>query len=112
MKSRIGAAAVLSAAGWLAMLPATAQTGPATEEAIRAALAQWTADFNARDTSRICDLFAPDLVYDYRGFPERDFKAMCSQLHRALGDPSKRLAYTFDIKEIIVFGSPAKAPRK
>ena len=32
---------------------------------------------------------------------------MCSALHRALGDPSKTLTYSFDIKEIIVSGDMA-----
>lgn len=106
-KSRVGAAAALLAAGWLAASPAVAQSDSAGERAIRDALAQWTADFNARDSSRICDLFAPDLRYDFRGTPERDFKAMCDQLHRALADPSKKLTYSFDIKEVIVSGDIA-----
>lgn len=103
-RSRIVA---LWAAGWLALSPAAAQSDAAAERAIRDALAQWTADFNARDASRICDLFAPDLIYDFRGTPERDFKAMCDQLHRALADSSKTLTYSFDIKEIIVSGDIA-----
>ncbi len=80
----------------------TAMADTAAEKAIRDALTRWTADFNARDASRICDLFAPDLRYDFRGQPERDFAAMCSGLKRALADQSKTLTYSFDIKEIIV----------
>jgi len=85
--------------------PAMADT--TAERAIRDALTRWTADFNARDASRICDLFAPDLRYDFRGTPERDYNAMCSALQRALGDRSKTLTYSFDIKEIIVAGDMA-----
>jgi uncharacterized protein (TIGR02246 family) len=106
-KSKVGAAAALLAGAWLAVSPVAAQSDSTAEKAIRDALAQWTADFNARDASRICDLFAPDLVYDFRGTPERDFQAMCSQLRRALADPSKKLTYSFDIKEIIVSGDIA-----
>lgn len=96
-------------ATWLvaALASASAQSDAAAEKAIRDALSQWTADFNARDASRICDLFSPDLVYDFRGAPERDFKAMCGQLNRALADKSKTLTYSFDIKEIIVSGDIA-----
>ena len=79
----------------------------AAEKAIRDALTRWTADFNARDAARICDLFAPDLRYDFRGTPERDYNAMCGALKRALGDRSKTLTYSFDIKEIIVSGDMA-----
>ena len=65
-------------------------------------MSKWTEDFNARDATRICDLFAPDLRYDFRGQPERDFAAMCSGLKRTLADRSRTLTYSFDIKEIIV----------
>jgi uncharacterized protein (TIGR02246 family) len=98
-------AAVLAGCWALTGLPAAADAE--AEKAIRDALTRWTADFNARDASRICDLFAPDLRYDFRGTPERDYNAMCSALHRALGDRSKTLAYSFDIKEIIVSGDIA-----
>jgi len=104
MKRR--ALAILLAGCWaLTGLPATADT--AAEKAIRDALTKWTADFNGRDATRICDLFAPDLRYDFRGSPERDYNAMCSLLHRALGDRSKTITYSFDIKEIIVSGDMA-----
>jgi steroid delta-isomerase len=85
----------------------TAMADTAAEKAIRDALTRWTADFNARDANRICDLFAPDLRYDFRGSPERDYNTMCSLLHRALGDRSKTITYSFDIKEIIVSGDMA-----
>jgi uncharacterized protein (TIGR02246 family) len=102
--------AILSAAYWLmaaAASPAAAQSDAGAEKAIRDALSRWTVDFNARDATRICELFAPDLRYDFRGSPERDYDAMCSLLHRALGDRSKTFTYSFDIKEIIVSGDIA-----
>ena len=86
---------------------AAAQPAAEAETAIRAALAKWTADFNARDAARICDLFAPDLVYDYRGFPERDHAALCGLLRRSLADRTKEFTYALDIKEIIVSGDLA-----
>jgi len=85
----------------------TAMADTAAEKAIRDALTRWTADFNARDANRICDLFAPDLRYDFRGLPERDYNAICSLLQRALADRSKKITYSFDIKEIIVSGDMA-----
>jgi steroid delta-isomerase len=104
MKRR--ALAILLAGCWaLTGLPAMADTE--AEKAIRDALTKWTADFNGRDATRICDLFAPDLRYDFRGSPERDYNAMCGLLHRALGDRSKKITYSFDIKEIIVSGDIA-----
>jgi uncharacterized protein (TIGR02246 family) len=86
---------------------AVAQPDDKAEAAIREALARWTADFNARDAVRICDLFAPDLVYDYRGFPERDYAALCALLRRSLADRTKEFTYALEIKEIIVAGDLA-----
>jgi uncharacterized protein (TIGR02246 family) len=98
--------AILLAGCWaLAGVPAMADAEG--EKAIRDALTKWTADFNSRDATRICDLFAPDLRYDFRGSPERDYNAMCSLLHRALSDQAKKITYSFDIKEIIVSGDMA-----
>jgi ketosteroid isomerase-like protein len=77
------------------------------EGEIRAALLQWTTDFNARDSSRICDLFAPDLRYDFRGLPERDYATLCALLKRALSDTTRKFTYAPDIKEIIVSGDLA-----
>ncbi|HEY1260869.1 MAG TPA: nuclear transport factor 2 family protein [Stellaceae bacterium] len=73
-----------------------------TAAAIRAALVQWTAAFNKRDTTAICDLFSRDLRYDFRGLPEQNFRDICNRLNRALADPAMRLHYAFDIKEILV----------
>jgi ketosteroid isomerase-like protein len=87
--------------------PASAQTDAAAETAIRTALATWTRDFNARDGSRICDLFARDLRYDYRGFPERDYDTLCGLLRRSLADETKRFTYALNIREVIVSGEIA-----
>jgi hypothetical protein len=46
----------------VAASPASAQAVDKEQAAIRAALLKWTNEFNARDPSHICDLFAPDLV--------------------------------------------------
>jgi hypothetical protein len=58
----------------LLMSSAFAQAaGSDPETAIRGALTQWMADFNAGNSAKICYLFAPDLRADYRGQPERSF---------------------------------------
>jgi ketosteroid isomerase-like protein len=93
----------------LAAAMATAGAAPADDAptAIRATLATWTADFNARNGTALCDLFTPDLKYDYRGFPERDYAAMCALLHKSVGDLSRHFHYDADIKEITVSGDMA-----
>jgi ketosteroid isomerase-like protein len=90
-----------------AVSSASAQQADKAETAIRDALLKWTIDFNARDASHICDLFAPDLAYDYRGFPERDYETLCGLLRRSLADQSRHFDYSLEIKEIIVSGDLA-----
>lgn len=91
----------------LAISPAAAQSADPPEDAIRAALLRWTADFNARKSAAICDLFAPDLRYDYRGQPERGYRDICDLLHKSLSDPTKHYNYSPEIREIIVSGDLA-----
>ena len=104
-RSLAAVAAVALLAG--AVAPLSAQSGEQAETTIRAALAKWTSDFNARDSSHICDLFSPDLAYDYRGFPERDYATLCGLLHRSLADPTRTFSYALDIREVIVSGDMA-----
>ncbi len=56
---------------------------------------------------RICDLFAPDLVYDYRGFPEPGHADLCALLRRSLVGPTRQFTYALDIREIMVSGDLA-----
>jgi ketosteroid isomerase-like protein len=71
---------------------------------IRTALEQWRDDFNARRAAHICDLFAPDLRYDFQGLPEQTYPLLCDRLHRALANPAQSIHYGLTIKEIIVSG--------
>jgi steroid delta-isomerase len=87
---------------------ALAQSQDQAEGEIRAALMKWTTDFNARNVGEICNLFAPDLLYDFRGFPERGYDDICKLLHTSLSDAAKRFSYLPPtIKEIIVSGDLA-----
>jgi steroid delta-isomerase len=87
--------------------PAAAQNPSADERAIRAALQQWTADYNAKKADAVCGLFATELRYDFRGQPERGYKDICDLLQRSLRDPSKSFQYSPEIKEVIVSGDLA-----
>ncbi len=91
----------------LLAFPAQAQNAAAGERAVRAALAQWTTDYNAKKADAVCGLFAPELRYDFRGLPERGYKDICELLQRSLRDPAKSFHYTPDIKEVIVSGDLA-----
>jgi ketosteroid isomerase-like protein len=80
----------------------TAQSMETEQAAIRTALTKWTEDFNAGNVKEVCGLFAPDLRYDYRGFPERDYQDICDGLRRSLTDQTRRYSYSSAIKEVIV----------
>jgi steroid delta-isomerase len=95
-------ALLLSAAASSLSPGRAAEPAPAAETAIRAALEKWTADFNAGHAEKICDLFALDLRYDYRGQPERGYGDICALLHQSLADGTKHYAYSFTVKEILV----------
>jgi steroid delta-isomerase len=86
---------------------AAAQSDTPAQAAIRAALTQWMADFNTGKAEKVCDLFAPDVVAQYRGQPERGYDALCDLLKRSLGDRSKTYSYALAIKEILVEGDLA-----
>lgn len=77
------------------------------DDSIRASLEQWTKDFNGGNADVVCNLFSPELRYDFRGYPERGYEDICALLHRSLRDASKRYAYSLDIREIIVSGDLA-----
>lgn len=100
-------AAAVACALALGAPPLRAETEAEAEAAIRAALLKWTVDFNAGNTRTVCDLFAPDLRYDYRGFPERNFRDVCDLLRRSLSDSSRSYRYAVEIKEILVSGDLA-----
>jgi steroid delta-isomerase len=68
---------------------------------------QWTEDFNAGRADKVCDLFARKLRADFRGVPERGYRAQCDLLQRALADPTRRFSYALSIKDIQVWGDTA-----
>jgi len=80
-------------------LPASASEA---EAAIRAALEQWRLDFNDRRAEHICDLFSPELRYDFQGLPEQNFALLCNRLQKALSDQTKSIQYGLRVKEVIV----------
>lgn len=86
---------------------AHAETDAEAEATIRKALLKWVVDFNAGNDRAICEIFASDLRYDYRGFPERDFRSVCDLLRRSLSNSSRNFRYAVDIKEVLVSGDLA-----
>jgi uncharacterized protein (TIGR02246 family) len=87
--------------------PAAAQSDGRAEAAIRAALTQWMTDFNAGDPEGACRLFAPDLIAQVRGQPERSYTDLCDLLKRSLSDRTKTYRYGLAVKEILVAGDLA-----
>jgi ketosteroid isomerase-like protein len=80
----------------------SAQSAETDRDAIRAALTKWTDDFNVGNVAAVCGLFAPDLRYDYKGFPERGYQDICDGLRGSLTDRTRRYHYSLAIKDIVV----------
>jgi uncharacterized protein (TIGR02246 family) len=91
----------------LVAMPAWANSTEAAQHEIRSALEKWQAAFNNRDESRVCDIFAPDLVANYQGAPERDYASLCELLREAARDPEKTFHYSLNVNEILVYGETA-----
>jgi ketosteroid isomerase-like protein len=109
MSTRLWQRGTLSVAAMLALVP-VASAEPAvelTEQTVRRVLTDWALAFNAGDSGAVCGIFAPELRYDYRGFPERGFDDMCHVLQGTLADQTRKYAYDVAIKEVIVSGDLA-----
>jgi ketosteroid isomerase-like protein len=89
---------------------ASGANAPATaRNEIRATLQKWTKDFNAGNSSEVCTLFAPDLISNYQGQPDGNYRSLCAQLRVSLKDPGRTYRYSLRIKEILVCGDLAIA---
>ncbi len=98
-------AAMFAALTWLLSPQVNAEADP--EQQIRAALEQWRQDFNDRKPDKICDLFATDLLYDFKGLPEQNYTLLCDRLHKALAVETPNITYGLRIKEVLVSGDLA-----
>jgi steroid delta-isomerase len=99
---------IIAAAALTAPLdPSSGAEPPDAANEIRSAIENWRSAFNARDEDRVCALFAPDLVANYQGEPERDYASLCEMLRMALRDPGTAYRYSVEINEIMVYGDAA-----
>ena len=103
------AGSIIAAAALAAPLDPAGGVEPtqAAEHEIRSAIENWRSAFNARDEDRVCALFAPDLVANYQGEPERDYTSLCEMLRTALRDSDATYHYSVEIDEIMVYGDAA-----
>ena len=106
-QSRIRSALLLLLVAVALTHTAAAQSDSAAQAAIRGALTQWMEAFNAGDAAKVCGLFAPDLIAQVRGQPERGYTDLCDLLKRSLSDPTKTYSYALAVKEILVAGDVA-----
>jgi uncharacterized protein (TIGR02246 family) len=106
---RLAAGSIIAAAVLTAPLDSSGGAEPteAAEDEIRSAIENWRSAFNARDEDRVCALFAPNLVANYQGEPERDYSSLCEMLRAAVRDPYVTYRYSVEIHEIVVYGETA-----
>jgi uncharacterized protein (TIGR02246 family) len=86
---------------------ASADSTDAAQNEIRSALEKWRSAFNDRDERQVCDLFAPDLIANYQGQPERSYTSLCQLLQTSLADRERTYHYSLNINEILVYGDLA-----
>jgi uncharacterized protein (TIGR02246 family) len=106
---RLAAGSIIAAAAAATPLDPSggAELTEGAENEIRSVIENWRSAFDARDEEHVCDLFAPDLVANYQGEPERDYTSLCEMLRTALRDPDRTYLYSVEIKEIVVYGETA-----
>jgi uncharacterized protein (TIGR02246 family) len=106
---RLATGSIIAAAALTAPLGPSAGAEPteAAESDIRSAIENWRSAFNARDEDRVCALFAPDLVANYPGEPERDYSSLCEMLRAGVRDPDVTYRYSVEINEIMVYADAA-----
>jgi steroid delta-isomerase len=106
---QLAAGSIIAAAALTAPLDSSGGAEPteAAEHEIRSAIENWRSAFNARDEDRVCALFAPDLVANYQGEPERDYASLCEMLRSAMRAPDVAYDYSVQINEIMVYGDTA-----
>jgi len=106
---RLAASSIILAAAIAPPLqpPSAAEPTATAENEVRSAIENWRSAFNARDEEQVCDLFAPDLVANYQGEPERDYSSLCQMLRTALRDRDTRYRYSVQINEITAYGDAA-----
>ena len=106
---RLAAGPIIAAAALTGPLDPSGGAEPteAAENEIRSAIENWRSAFNARDEDRVCALFAPDLVANYQGEPERDYSSLCEMLRAAVRDPYVTYRYSVQVNEIVVYGETA-----
>jgi ketosteroid isomerase-like protein len=102
-----------SAVAALALFSGAAQAaGPDDTSAAKAAIAErlnrWTAAFNAKDMTGVCDLFAPDLSYTVDDILNGTRNGLCGNVNKVLATPGLTLRYAEpNIHEILVSGDLA-----
>lgn len=106
---RLAAGLIVAIAAFTAPLHPSIGGEPteAAEREIRLAIENWRSSFNAGDEEHVCDLFAPDLVANYQGQPERDYTSLCEMLRTAIRDPDTKYRYSVQVNEIMIYDAAA-----
>jgi uncharacterized protein (TIGR02246 family) len=87
----------------------SARADPAADKAaIMDRLQRWTAAFNAKDPTPVCDLFTPDLVYSIPEVAHGTREMLCTNLAKMLARSDVQLHYDNpEVHDIVVAGDIA-----
>ena len=92
----------------LAGLVGACATPPGDADAVRAALTAFSRDFNGRDLTATCALFADDTVVSFPGRPPQGHTEVCEGFRAVFANAAKSFHYDEPaIREILVDGDLA-----
>jgi len=100
-RSWTGAIGLLLLGGGIAMFAMSHGSDSASETHIRAMLQKWTDDFNAGNSTVVCDLYSQRLTMEFRGVPERNYEKQCSFLKGLFHGGQPSIRYFPTIKDIV-----------
>lgn len=67
----------------------------------------WTTAFNNKDLTKSCQLFATNIVADYRGTPNKNYHTLCDGFKKVFSTAKKRYHYEFKLHEVYRSGDLA-----
>lgn len=67
----------------------------------------WTNAFNHKELSASCDLFAKEVIADYRGVPQKNYAAICDGFKKIFSDKDRQYQYRFKLHRIYRWGDLA-----
>lgn len=60
----------------------------------------WSAAFNNKDLNKSCALFSKNVIADYQGAPQKDYKSICDGFATVFKKPGQTYTYQFTLHNV------------